>query len=256
MIVTGILALTVFPDLMGPKDVQIPDVSGKEVEDAVAELIAAGFTVRDTKPINDPDVEEGLVVKTVPKAGRTVKEGTSIDIYESSGKEKFELADYKGRQYDDVVRLLDSKNFKSIEKNEETNDSEPAGTILDQNISEGDLVVPEDTELIFTVSKGPAPIALKDLRGYNEKGLQEYEESSGLKVEYGEEEYHEEVPEGLVIKQDPAPGTNLARGQKVTVVLSKGKKNSFLRLKILRSAFHMNLLQKVSRMKFRLSLRI
>ncbi|KAF0824458.1 Serine/threonine protein kinase PrkC, regulator of stationary phase [Cytobacillus firmus] len=224
LIVTAILAITVFPDLMEPKDVQVPDVSGKEVEDAVAELIAAGFTVRDTKPISDPEVEEGLVVKTDPKAGRTVKEGTSIDIYESSGKEKFELADYEGRQYDDVVRLLDSKNFKSIEKNEETNDSEPAGTILDQNLSEGDLVVPEDTELIFTVSKGPAPIGLKDLRGYNEKGLQEYEESSGLKVEYGEEEYHEEVPEGLVIKQDPAPGTNLTRGQKVTVVLSKGKK--------------------------------
>ena len=222
--VLGILAITVLPDLIAPKDVQVPDVSGKEVEDAVAELIAAGFTVRDTKPISDPDVEEGLVVKTDPKAGRTVKEGTSIDIYESTGKEKFELADYQGRQYDDVVRLLESKNFKSIEKTEENNESEPAGTILDQNFSEGDLVVPEDTELIFTVSKGPAPIALKDLRGYNEKGLQEYEESSGLKVEYGEEEFHEEVPEGLVIKQDPAPGTNLARGQKVTVVLSKGKK--------------------------------
>lgn len=224
LIVTGILAITVFPDFLEPKDVQVPDVSGKEVEDAVAELIAAGFTVRDTKQISDPDVEEGLVVKTDPKAGRTVKEGTAIDIYESSGKEKFELADYQGRQYDDVVRLLESKNFKSIEKNEETNDSEPAGTILDQNLSEGDLVVPEETELIFTVSKGPAPIALKDLRGYNEKGLQEYEESSGLKVDYGEEEYHDEVPEGLVIRQDPPPGTNLSRGQKVTVILSKGKK--------------------------------
>ena len=222
--VLGILAITVLPDLIAPKDVQVPDVSGKEVEDVVAELIAAGFTVRDTKPISDPDVEEGLVVKTDPKAGRTVKEGTSIDIYESTGKEKFELADYQGRQYDDVVRLLESKNFKSIEKTEENNESEPAGTILDQNFSEGDLVVPDDTELIFTVSKGPAPIALKDLRGYNEKGLQEYEESSGLKVEYGEEEFHEEVPEGLVINQNPAPGTNLARGQKVTVVLSKGKK--------------------------------
>ncbi|KON90401.1 serine/threonine protein kinase [Sporosarcina globispora] len=224
LIVLGVLVITVLPDLLGPKDVQVPDVSGKEVEDAVAELVAAGFNVNDTKPISDPDVEEGLVVKTDPKAGRTVKEGTSIDIYESTGKEKFELADYQGRQYEDVVRLLENKNFKSIEKNEENNENEPAGTILDQNFSEGDLVVPEDTEMIFTVSKGPAPIALKDLRGYNEKGLQEYEESSGLNVEYGEEEFHEEVPDGLVIKQDPAPGKNLTKGQKVTVVLSKGKK--------------------------------
>ncbi|WP_026585587.1 Stk1 family PASTA domain-containing Ser/Thr kinase [Bacillus sp. J33] len=218
-----ILAITVLPDLIAPKDVQVPDVSGKDVEDAVAELIAAGFSVNEAIPITDPEIEEGLVVKTVPKAGRTVKEGTSIDIYESSGKEKFELSNYEGRQYDDVVRLLEGKNFKSIEMTEENNESEPAGTILDQNFSEGDLVVPEETELVFTVSKGPAPIPLKDLRGYNEKGLQEYEESSGLKVEYGKEEFHDEVSEGLVIRQDPAPGTNLARGQKVTVVLSKGK---------------------------------
>jgi serine/threonine-protein kinase len=223
LIVLGVLAVTVLPDLLEPKDVQVPDVSGKEVEDAVAELVAAGFTVNESIPISDPEIEEGFVVKTDPKAGRTVKEGTSIDIYESTGKEKFELSDYQGREFDEVVRLLEGKNFKSIEKTEENNESEPAGTILDQNFSKGDLVVPEETELVFTVSKGPAPISLKNLQGYNEKGLQEYEESSGLKIEYAEAEYHDEVPEGLVIKQDPAPGTNLTRGQKVTVVLSKGK---------------------------------
>ncbi|MBT2687985.1 Stk1 family PASTA domain-containing Ser/Thr kinase [Bacillus sp. ISL-47] len=223
LITLGVLTVTVLPDLLEPKDVEVPDVSGKEVEDAVAELVAAGFAVNESIPVSDPEIEEGLVVKTDPKAGRTVKEGTSIDIYESTGKEKFELSDYQGREYDEVVRLLEGKNFKSIEKTEETNESEPAGTILDQNFSEGDLVVPEETDLVFTVSKGPAPISLKDLQGYNEKGLQEYEESSGLKIEYGEAEFHDEVPEGLVIKQNPAPGTNLTRGQKVTVVLSKGK---------------------------------
>ncbi|CAM3415104.1 serine/threonine protein kinase PrkC [Aeromicrobium ponti] len=223
LIALGVLAVTVLPDLLEPKDVQVPDVSGKEVEDAVAELVAAGFAVNESIPISDPEIEEGHVVKTDPKAGRTVKEGTSIDIYESTGKEKFELSDYQGREFDEVVRLLEGKGFKSIKKNEENNESEPAGAILDQNFSEGDLVVPEETDLVFTVSKGPAPISLKNLQGYNEKGLQEYEESSGLNIEYAEAEYHDEVPEGLVIKQDPAPGTNLTRGQKVTVVLSKGK---------------------------------
>ncbi|GLB59402.1 Stk1 family PASTA domain-containing Ser/Thr kinase [Cytobacillus sp. NCCP-133] len=223
LIALAVLTITVLPDLLEPKDVEVPDVSGKEVEDAVAELVAAGFPVDETLKISDPEIEEGHVVKTDPKAGRTVKAGTTIDIYESSGKEKFELSNYEGRQYDEVFRLLEGKKFKNIEKTEENNESEPAGTILDQNFSEGDLVVPEETELVFTVSKGPAPIQLKDLRGYNEKGLQEYEESSGLNVEYGDEEFHDEVPEGLVINQDPAPGTNLAKGQKVTVVLSKGK---------------------------------
>lgn len=223
LLALGVLTVTVVPDLLAPKDVQVPDVSGKEVEDAVAELVAAGLDVEESIPISDPEIAVGLVVKTDPKAGRTVKEGAPIAIYESTGKEKFELSDYQGRQYDEVVRLLEGNNFKSIEKIEVNDESEPAGTILDQNFSEGDQVIPEETELEFTVSTGPAPITLKDLREYNKKGLEEYEESTGLKIEYAEEEFHGEISEGLVISQDPAPGAQLAKGNKVTVVLSKGK---------------------------------
>lgn len=223
LITIAILAVTVLPDLLSPKDIEVPDVSGKEIEEAVEELTAAGFDVNDTIKISNDEIEEGLVVKTDPKAGKTAKEGAFIDVYESIGKEKFELSDFQGRQYDEVVRILEDENFKSIEKVEVNDENASAGIILDQNFSKGEMVVPEETELEFTVSAGPKPITLKDLSEYNTKGLEEYEESTGLKIEVSGEEYHDDIPLGLVISQDPAPGTELMRGTKVKVVLSKGK---------------------------------
>lgn len=222
LILLGGLAFTALPKMLAPKNVEIPDVSGLEVDQAKTELKAAGFLIGDTIPINDEKVEEGHVIKTDPKAEKTVKEGTEISIYESIGKKKFKLSDYTGRQYEDVVELLEKSDFKSINKIEVFHENEPPGTILSQNFSSGDEIVPDETTLEFTISKGPELIRLKDLSGFNEKGVEEYGETSGLLITW-KKEYHDTIPEGLVISQSPQPDTTLKKGATVTVIISNGK---------------------------------
>ncbi|WP_102271505.1 Stk1 family PASTA domain-containing Ser/Thr kinase [Cytobacillus massiliigabonensis] len=224
LIILGIFVVFVLPDLLAPDEISVPEISGEKAEDAIKKLEKAGFVVGETIPINDNEIEEGLIIKTDPKAGTVLKEGAIVDLYESLGKEKFELDDYKGQSYDDVYRLLKKSNFKDIRKEEVNDESEAAGTILEQNMPEGDFVVPEETELVFTVSKGPQPITLEDLREYNKKGLEAYEKSSGLIIEISKEDYSETVPEGLVIDQVPKAGSQVSKGSKVKVVISKGKK--------------------------------
>ncbi|EIJ81545.1 serine/threonine protein kinase with PASTA sensor(s) [Bacillus methanolicus PB1] len=223
LVLSGVLTVTVVPNLLVPDEVEVPDVTGMDVDEAKSELLEAKFVIGETKEITSDEFEEGLVVRTDPKAGKMVKEGTTIDIYQSIGKKKFELSNYRGRRYDDVFRLLEYKSFKDISKNEIYDNSEP-GTILGQNFPEGEEVVPEETKLEFTVSKGPELITLKDLSGLNKKGVQNYADSIGLKVDMSKEEYHDTIPKGLVISQTPKAGTQLEKGNTITVVLSKGKK--------------------------------
>lgn len=222
VILLGLFIITVLPSLIGPDEVEVPDVSGQEFIEAKLELEEAGFKIGEEIAINDEEVPDGYVIKTNPKSGKTVKEGYTIDIYISKGKETFELSDYVGRQYDEVVQLLDNQNFKDIDKNEVFDSSEP-GTILEQSPAAGEEIVPADTNLEFTVSKGPELITLKDLSGLNVKGVEDYAQSFGLNVDMTKEEFHETVPEGTVISQDPQPGTKLKEGDTVNVVLSKGK---------------------------------
>ena len=94
---------------------------------------------------------------------------------------------------------------------------------LDQNPKSGEKVVPEDTVLEFEVSKGPEKIILKDLTQSNVKGAQDYADLVGLTLDASEEKYDDTVPKGNIISQTPTPGTEMKKGDSVSVVISKGK---------------------------------
>ena len=106
--------LTLLPSLLTPKDIEVPDVSGMSLDKAVTELINAGFVVGETMEISHEEIEEGDVVRTDPKEGRMAKEGSEVNIYESTGKPTFKLLDYTNRNIDDVLALLNNKDFKDI----------------------------------------------------------------------------------------------------------------------------------------------
>jgi eukaryotic-like serine/threonine-protein kinase len=222
----AIFTFTVLPGLLTAKDVEIPDVSGMELDKAISKLESEGFQIGKKIELTDEEVEEGKVIKTNPEAGSTVKENSTspINIYISMGKEKYELSDYVGRNYDTVAQFLDNKNFKDIKPNEVYDDSEP-GTILRQSPEGGKKVVPEDTVLEFDISKGPEAIILRDLTQYSLKGAQEYIDSVGLSLDASEEKYDDLIPAGNIISQSPKPDTKMKKGDKVSVVISKGKED-------------------------------
>ncbi|MBZ9532764.1 Stk1 family PASTA domain-containing Ser/Thr kinase [Cytobacillus oceanisediminis] len=218
------LVIFVLPDLLAPDDIVVPDVTGLEVDAAKTALEDKGFVVSDTITLNSDEVEKGHVIKTSPSAGSARREGTEIVIYESLGKETVVLSDYVGRKYDDVVKLLESEgfDFKDIDPIEVFDDSEP-GTILEQNFDPNEEVVPSETSLEFTISKGVELISIKDLSDYTKKEVNDYVDAVGLTVKFTEE-YSDSVEKGLVISQSPEARTNLKKGTEISVVLSKGKK--------------------------------
>ncbi|MBS4217797.1 Stk1 family PASTA domain-containing Ser/Thr kinase [Bacillus sp. FJAT-49711] len=208
------------PALQNAKNVKIPDVSGEEYDDAVFILIDAGLKIGEKIPTSSEEVPEGEVIKTSPKANREVKKGYTVDIYISTGKDKFTIQDYTGRQFSDIEKVLTDEGFKVIP--ETKHDEAPEGEIIEQSISPNSDVVPEETPITFVVSLGEEKITLKDLRGLNSKGLENYEESTGLYIDVAQEQYSNDIPEGLVISQNPAQGAELSKGDRVTVIISKG----------------------------------
>ncbi|GHH96513.1 Stk1 family PASTA domain-containing Ser/Thr kinase [Neobacillus kokaensis] len=221
--ILGVLSALFLPGLLAAKDVKVPDVSGMAVDDAISKLKLKGLGIDQKIEITDDEVNEGLVIKTDPEAGETVKEEAKVSIYISLGKEKLELSNYVGRQYDEVLRLLENDNFKDIKKIEKHDDSDP-GTILSQNLPEGEKVVPEETVLEFEVSQGPEIIVLRDLTQYSLKGAQDYAALVGLTLDASQEQYDDIVPAGMIISQSPKEGAELKKGDKVTVIISKGEK--------------------------------
>jgi len=222
MLLSLVFVSYVLPAIQNAKIVKIPDVSGEEYDDAVVRLVDAGLKIGKKIQASSDEVPEGVVIKTSPKASMEVKKGYSVDIYISTGKDKFILQDYTGRQISEIENLLRNEGFEDPKIDEVFNEA-PVGEIIEQSLSPNTPVIPEETVLSFVVSKGEEKITLKDLRGLNSKGVESYAESSGLNIDMTNEQYSDEVPEGLVISQDPAPNSELSKGDRVTVVISKGK---------------------------------
>lgn len=144
-------AVTWLPDLFFPKDVTVPDVTSKHYDDAIAELTSLGLKIEETIEQEHDDIAEGFVIRTNPQAGKVVKAGTAVTIYKSIGKKKVAFENYVGEQIADVEPQLRSEKYLLIDKKEVYSDK-PAGTIIEQFPLPGEKVVPEETEVRFTVS--------------------------------------------------------------------------------------------------------
>ncbi|MFM7542247.1 MAG: Stk1 family PASTA domain-containing Ser/Thr kinase [Actinomycetales bacterium] len=71
---------------------------------------------------------------------------------------------------------------------------------------------------------GPgSKIVVPSLAGSNVKEAKVVLDNLGLSLKVGSEEFSEDIPEGKIIKSDPAGGGRVAEGGEVTVFLSKGK---------------------------------
>lgn len=222
LILLAVLAVLFLPGMLAAKDVKVPDVRDEQLENALSTLIEQGFEIGETVEKPDEEIAAGNVINTDPEAGDTVKEGSVINVFFSSGKEQVEVLDYEDRNYEDIKSLIEGFGFKDIEI-ERVNDDSEVGTVLEQDPRQGDEVIPSETILKLTLSSGPGKITLKDLTDYNQRALDDYEADTGLKITIAKEEYSSKIKEGQVISQEPAAGTAVEIGSEVKVTVSKGE---------------------------------
>lgn len=220
-----IILLTVFTYVYfafftGNQDVRIPDVTGLTEEQAIERLEEAALALGDIIEEESNDYDEGIVIRTNPDVNSSVKEGSEINLYVSSGGERVEVPDVTGLSYREARQELEDLGFTVI-REEESSETVPSGDVIHQNIDAGEEVVPVKTELILTVSSGRTTFALRDLSGYSWQGVADYVADTSLNITRTEE-YSDEIAEGMIISQSPEAGTQMGRGDRLEVIVSQG----------------------------------
>lgn len=208
--------------MLKPKIVVVPDVVGIEYEEARDELEEINLKV-DRELMHSEDFKEGLVVKSDPKADRSIEEKSTVTLFVSEGEEPQEFENFVGEDFIKVEKTLKDAGYSDIIKYEKTSDK-PKGEIINQiQPKPKKEVIPSETTVIFEVSQGPETIVLDDFIGKNKDVFVGYAKKHNLKTNITEE-YSESVEANYIIKQNPSPGTNLEVGSSVSVVVSKGEK--------------------------------
>lgn len=200
----------------------IPDVKNKTVAEAQQLLRTAGFQ-SEPQDVFDDDILAGLAVGTEPKSGAEVRKFQPITLFVSKGAQLFPLPDLTGGTLDEAKIALNAAEMALGNVTETFDEKVPAGVVLSQDPVKG-TEVRHGTPVALTVSKGPQPIPVPDVRRLAQDAAVKALQDAGLKAVIAPETVNDKaVPKGAVVSQVPANGT-LIRGEAVTLTVSKGPK--------------------------------
>ncbi len=225
---TGIVVLVtaiciVLPRVTSVGNVKVPDVSSMNEVEAEEALIEEGLVVNtELKYISSETIPEGKVVKTDPSAGRTVKEGTEVTIYISTGENMLTLDDYTGRNYIEVKAILESTykmnvitEKRAVDKPEDYKASE----IIDQNPKPGEKVAEGGTITLYypDIEEVYPDFTNGD---YSLADIEKFAEKNGLKFT---PKYREtsEYPAGTIFEQSRQPNSRITAGASFTVTIAQ-----------------------------------
>ena len=204
-----------------PATIAIPNVAGQTVAEAKEALKKSKFEAGEEKSEASDTVAEGRVIRTDPEAGSGRKEGTKVNLIVSSGKQSFQLSNYVGRKYTDVVAELKEKkvpeNLIQMEE-EESSESEP-GTILRQTPASGSTYdLSKATTITLTVAKKVTSVSMPSYIGssleFTKNNLTQIVGVKEANIEVIEVSTAPEgTAEGTVVDQTPKAGekVDLAR---------------------------------------------
>lgn len=136
------------------KDVDVPDVTGKTAEAAMATLEDKNLTVSREFEFSN-DVPSGQVIRQDPKAGKTVKEGTKVTIYVSQGTESIKVTDVRGKSEADAKAALSDFDVTTTT---EHSDTVSEGNVISQSISGGQYAE-KGASITIVVSSGPEQVS-------------------------------------------------------------------------------------------------
>jgi serine/threonine-protein kinase len=205
---------------------EVPRLAGLELGEARNLVSEFGWTISAVEEASD-DVPVGVVVRSDPAEGADLDEGGTLTLVVSSGPALRELPELAGLTTDAASSLLSERGLVLQLGDQPFDEVVPVGTIISWTITDqpglvaGDTVLPGTTVLV-TVSAGPAPRVIPDLTGVPLTEATTALTDLGLVVVQGVDEFSNDVAVGAVMRQDPVPGTEVARGATVTVIVSKG----------------------------------
>jgi serine/threonine protein kinase/beta-lactam-binding protein with PASTA domain len=165
--------------------------------------------------------EAGEVISQNVEVGTELAEGATVRLVVSEGPELHLVPELVGLKLFEARQLLTNAGLDPGEVTEFFDEEIPNRQITEMGVP-AHSEVETGTSVPVTVSKGPGPRSMPDLRGMTVEEATDTLAGSGLTLAEGEPEYSETVPEGEIIRAIPGPQVEVGRGLEATVFVSLG----------------------------------
>jgi beta-lactam-binding protein with PASTA domain len=202
------------------REVVVPQLAGKTVNDATAVLFDSGLSLRvEETPRVDPKVPTGLILAQDPPAGAGTRRQRSVKVWVSSGPRAMIVPDLHGesertaqlRMQQDGLELAGISEIRSAEY--------PSDAIVAQTPAAKSRA-PRVALLINRGERG-ATYVMPDLIGVNGDRSADVLRVRGFRVAVVGDHPYPGVPAGIVIRQNPQAGFQIAPGEPISLEVSR-----------------------------------
>jgi serine/threonine-protein kinase len=192
----------------GSRYVEVPDVGGRPVEKATAQLEKEGLRVGRISRARIGDVAKGRVISSSPAAHQVVPRDSTIDLVISDGPPLWDVPDVVGRGLEKARELLEEHGFETAVEYT-TDDDVKAGRVISQDPQVQQT--PSGTVSVV-ISQGDRRTKVPDVVGSRVEDARRRLEEAGFVVEVQGAQLF-----GRVVQQDPPPRRKIDNGSTVTV---------------------------------------
>ncbi|MCX4822503.1 Stk1 family PASTA domain-containing Ser/Thr kinase [Streptomyces sp. NBC_01142] len=199
---------------------RVPALIGKTEQEARQELRSAGLDVNNVRRAFSETAERGTVINSDPTTNARIRGNDSVTIIISRGPKIVEVPVLEGKPLAQAERELKRTGLAPGVVTKEFSEDIAQGSVISTDPDAGTKRSP-DTAVALVVSKG-APIDVPDVTGDALEDATSELEEAGFKVKVAAGRINSAEEAGSVAKQSAAEGAQLARGDTVTLTVSKG----------------------------------
>jgi serine/threonine-protein kinase len=116
----------------GVEQVEVPDVTGQNVDQATAMLTGRGFKVQRNDQVTDNE-DPGTVLKQSPGANQRIDKGSTITLAVAKQPQDAEVTDVTGETQGDAVKRLTKDGFEVTIVQQPVNSQEGDGVVIQQD---------------------------------------------------------------------------------------------------------------------------
>jgi len=197
--------------------VTVPNVVGSQEQGAIQILTNAGL--QSSLSFQANSASSGTVLAEKPAAGTRVQKGSTVQLIVSSGPASVTVPKVVGESASSAEAKLLALGFNVSTNYQAANEAQ--GTVIAESPSGGSQA-PHGSTVVLSVSSGPSAIAVPNVIG--ESLAQASNKLGADQLAVGNVTYQpsSSVPQGDVISTNPSPGTKVAPGSSVDLVVSSG----------------------------------
>ena len=202
------------------REVPVPDLRNRTVTDATATLADQGLVLKvDETQRLDPSVAAGRIAAQDPPGGVTTRRQRSVKVWVSSGPRVTTIPTLTGEAERAAETRLQEDGLAVATRSEIRSSDYPADIVVAQEPPAGS----RGTEVSLLINRGERSdrYVMPDLIGVNGGRAAEVLRTRGFRVAIVGELLYPGVSPGIVLRQSPQAGFQIAAGEPISIEVSR-----------------------------------